>query len=244
MKTNVVYVNFGAGREYPYLNDRFELAVGDRVYVDGKLAGLPGTVTEVLTQFKVSLKYYKYVLQKIDYTVKGEFRTAGNYYVTTQNRALPFEQLAAWIKAPEPVGEGEEEEQFLCGDGYEIDLDKLDDEEDYDSAVDPGALWDGQELVDSGRLKFVTVSGGKGAALLQSDKHAATVDFDFDAGNRRMTNVYCDCICPRLCKDMAAVACLLGRMLADGSLPEPDFTLIKRNLFRRVIENNEHTVTF
>ena len=73
MKTNVVSVNFGAGREYPYLNDKFDLAVGDKVYVGGKLAGTPGTVTEVLTKFKVSLKYYKYVLQKIDYAVRGKF---------------------------------------------------------------------------------------------------------------------------------------------------------------------------
>ena len=54
MKTNIVYVRFPNCSEYPYLNNKFDHAVGDKVYVDGKLAGVLGEVTEVLTQFKVS----------------------------------------------------------------------------------------------------------------------------------------------------------------------------------------------
>ena len=246
MKTNVVSVNFGAGREYPYLNDKFDLAVGDKVYVDGKLAGTPGTVTEVLTKFKVSLKYYKYVLQKIDYTVRGKFCTMDHYYIAAQNDALPFEQLAAWVTAPEPVDEDEEEEQFLYGDGYDIALDEL--EEPEEGAVpetEPAAFWHGKDYEENGRLKFVTVIGGKGKAVLQTEKNVTTVEFDLDAENRHMSNVYCDCIRPRLCADMTAVAYALRRVFDRGAAAAgDDFTLIERRLFRRVIENSEHMVIF
>ena len=79
MKTNILYVRFPNCSEYPYLNDKFDLAVGDKVYVDGKLAGVLGEVTEALTKFKVSLKYYKYVLQKVDFDIKGEYKKTDNF---------------------------------------------------------------------------------------------------------------------------------------------------------------------
>lgn len=208
MKTNIVYVKFPNGCEYPYLNDRFDLTVGDKVYVDGKLAGRLGEVTDVLTQFKVSLKYYKYVLQKVDFHLKGAFRNSGNFMVTTGCNALPFEQLFSWMKGPEAIGNEhpEEEEDFVCGEGYALGLDWFCDDEAENNTVNGVGYWNGQDLADNGFLKFITIIGGKGKAIVQTESSIKTVEFDFDAEEMRMSNIFCDCITPRFCDDIAAVA--------------------------------------
>ena len=55
-KKSVVQVCFAArNRTLAYYNDQFDLRPGDIVYVDGKLAGLRGQVTEVCYNFKIKL---------------------------------------------------------------------------------------------------------------------------------------------------------------------------------------------
>ena len=81
-KLSVVTVRFEDGREYPYLNNKFNLRVGDKVYVDGKLKGKLGMVVAVTTRFKVSLTYYKYVLAKADFDFHGSFKPVANFFVS------------------------------------------------------------------------------------------------------------------------------------------------------------------
>lgn len=70
---SVVQVQFPSkGRSLAYYNDKFDLHVGDIVFVDGKLEGIQGIVTEVSRSFKIKLSDYKRVIAVADTTVKGE----------------------------------------------------------------------------------------------------------------------------------------------------------------------------
>lgn len=83
---SVVQVYFPSrSRELSYYNDRFDLREGDTVFVDGKLAGERGQVTDV--------------------RVEGEFRPLGAHMVTFDRGALPFEQVRTWLLPPEEEGE-------------------------------------------------------------------------------------------------------------------------------------------
>ena len=65
-----------------YYNDQFNLHIGDYVYVDGKLEGLRGRVTEVNYNFKIKLADYKRVIAVVDTDIKGQFYMAGSHFVT------------------------------------------------------------------------------------------------------------------------------------------------------------------
>lgn len=51
-----------------YFNDRFDLYCGDLVYVDGKLTGLIGRITDVNYNFKIKISDYKRVIALVDTT--------------------------------------------------------------------------------------------------------------------------------------------------------------------------------
>ena len=62
-KKSVVQVYFPhRGMGWAYYNDSFDLNVGDFVYVEGKLEGYRGQVTEVNYSFKIKLSDYKKVI--------------------------------------------------------------------------------------------------------------------------------------------------------------------------------------
>ena len=62
-KKSVVQVYFPhRGMGWAYYNDSFDLKVGDFVYVEGKLEGYRGQVTEVNYSFKIKPSDYKKVI--------------------------------------------------------------------------------------------------------------------------------------------------------------------------------------
>ena len=62
-----------------YFNALFDLKVGDRVYVDGKLEGQLGHVVDVSYNFKIKISDYKKVIAVVDTTVHGQFYMAGSH---------------------------------------------------------------------------------------------------------------------------------------------------------------------
>lgn len=55
-RKSVVQVRFpGKGMSLAYYNDQFDLKIGDLVYVDGKLEGQLGRVTEITYNFKIKI---------------------------------------------------------------------------------------------------------------------------------------------------------------------------------------------
>ena len=73
-RKSVVQVSFpGRGGALAYYNDQFDLKVGDRVYVEGKLEGQLGYVAAVNYSFKIKLSEYKRVIAVADTNVHGQF---------------------------------------------------------------------------------------------------------------------------------------------------------------------------
>ena len=50
------------GQSYTYYNDLFDLHVGDRVWVEGRLEKCIGVVAKVMYNFKIKLSEYKRVI--------------------------------------------------------------------------------------------------------------------------------------------------------------------------------------
>ena len=73
-RKSVVQVKFpGRGASLAYYNDQFDLHPGDWVYVDGKLEGQQGRVTDVNYNFKIKVSDYKRVIAVVDTNVRGQF---------------------------------------------------------------------------------------------------------------------------------------------------------------------------
>ena len=83
-----------------YFNDLFDLKVGDRVYVDGKLEGQLGHVVDVSYNFKIKISDYKKVIAVVDTNVHGQFHMAGSHFVTFDPATIPAAQISMWFKAP------------------------------------------------------------------------------------------------------------------------------------------------
>ena len=110
-RKSVVQVYFpDRGASYAYYNDQFDLKCGDIVFVEGKLEGLRGHVTDVNYNFKIKLSDYKRVISVVDTDVKGEFYMAGSHFVTFDANALPRTKVVSWFKAPI-----KEDDEFVSG---------------------------------------------------------------------------------------------------------------------------------
>ena len=80
-KESVVRVYFPArGFACSYYNDKFDLKKGDGVYVDGKLEGLLGFITEVSYCFKIKLSEYKRVIYRVDTEIRGKLYLLGDFF--------------------------------------------------------------------------------------------------------------------------------------------------------------------
>ena len=94
-----------------YYNDSFDLKKGDIVYVDGKLEGKKGYVTEVSYNFKIRLSDYKRVIAKANTDIKGRLFSAGSHFIAFDRNVLPKDTVSLWFKAPD-----KEEEIYEIGD--------------------------------------------------------------------------------------------------------------------------------
>ena len=120
MRKSIVSVEFD-NREYPltYLNDSFDLQVGDTVYVEGALEGKRGTVLYINYSYKVKVGEYKKIIGVADTKVTGQFNYLNSHFVTFDPKSLPKNKVITWFKAPdiEPVeyeyGDDEESVQLV-----------------------------------------------------------------------------------------------------------------------------------
>lgn len=231
---SVVTVHFANGREYPYYNDTFNLKVGDIVYVDGKLAGIPGRVKDVTTKFKVSLDFYKRVISKLNLEFHGNFKKTALFMVCYDPNALTIEQVKPWYFPPR-----EEEEEFFVGDGYTVNINNITECEDFDRFAFSKAV----DIVNDQQVEFITVKNGKGAAIINRRK-PHLVEFEYKNGV--ISNLLCDCIKPGLC-DHSLAACIIMDILTKEGVDkdDPSFTALHINQFLQIISfiNKDISVT-
>ena len=188
-KKSVVQVHFDKHNvTLAYYNDQFDLQVGDMVYVEGRMSGLLGRVTEVSYSFKIKLSDYKKVISLVDTSAKGQFFMAGSHFVTFDREALPKSKAITWFKSPE-----NDEEEFVTGsEGETFTLDNL-----KGFVISPEIAERGHEYYVGCKVRYLCLDGNKGYAIVEGTR-AYEVDFEYQDGE--ISGLVCDCFCGYNCK--------------------------------------------
>lgn len=188
-RKSVVQVYFtGKNTTLTYYNDQFDLHPGDMVYVDGKLEGHRGRVTDVNYNFKIKISDYKRVIAVVDTTVNGQFFMAGSHFVTFDRAALPSSKVVTWFKAPV-----KEEEEIVSGsDDSSFNLDDL-----KGMKISPAIAERGHEYYMDNKVRYISIDGDRGYAIVEGSE-AYEVEFSYHCGE--ISGLVCNCFCSYNCK--------------------------------------------
>ena len=202
-RKSVVQVQFpGRGTSLAYYNDQFDLHIGDFVYVDGKLEGQRGRVTDVSYNFKIKLSDYKRVIALVDTSVKGQFHYAGSHFVTFDRNVIPASKVVNWFMAPV-----KEEDEFISGeDDSSFRLDNLRDMKISSAVADRG-----HDYYIEDHVVYVSIDGTRGYAIVEGSK-AYEVEFEYQDGE--ISHLTCSCFCSYTCKHEFAAMLQLRETLA------------------------------
>ena len=185
-----------------YYNDMFNLKRGDIVYVEGKLEGLRGRVVDINYNFKIKLSDYKRVIGVANTDVIGEFHLAGSHFITIDEGALTYEQVATWFKAPD-----NKNEEYVSSSGDEVfNLNDLSGMNIKNENAERG-----HEYYMENRVVYIELNHGKGRALVTGSK---TYDVEFFYKNEDITGLICNCYCTGACKHEFATMLQLRDILA------------------------------
>lgn len=183
-----------------YYNDLFDLHCGDLVYVEGKLEGLRGRVTDVNYNFKIKVSDYKRVIALIDRSVHGQFFMAGSHFVTLQRETLPVSKAVPWFKAPT------QEEEFVSGsDDTSFLLHDL-----KGMKVSPAIAQRGHDYYMDNKVKYICLDGSKGYALVEGSE---CYEVEFTYCNGEISGLTCSCFCSCNCKHEFAAMLQLAETL-------------------------------
>lgn len=188
-RRSVVQIYFPQrGMTLAYYNELFDLKVGDLVFVDGKLEGLRGRVTEVNYNFKIKLSDYQRVIAVADTEVHGEFFTASSHFVTFDPAVLPKEKALLWFKAP-----NNEDDEFVSGcDDTTFPLDDL-----KQMKVSSAIAERGHDYYLNNKVRYICLDGSRGFAIVEGNE-AYEVEFDYHSGE--ISGLTCSCFCAYPCK--------------------------------------------
>ncbi len=215
-----------------YYNDSFDLKVGDFVYVEGKLEGYRGRVTEVNYSFKIRLSDYKKVVALVDTSVKGDFYLAGSHIVSFDRNAIPFSKVIAWFKAPHT------DEEYVSGDdntnSFPIDdLSKM--------KISRDSADRGYDYYVENRVGFVEIDGTRGHAIVEGSENDE-IEFDYTDGE--ISNLKCSCFCSGACKHEFAAMLQLKEtfeLIAENYEDEYKgyFAIISKNVLMNTVMNKK-----
>ena len=202
-RRSVVRVAFaGRGMPLSYYNDRFDLQVGDIVYVDGKLEGQQGRVTEVSYNFKIRISEYQRVIAVADTAVHGRFFKAASHLVTFERDVLPCAKARTWFKAPiseeDPFISGSDETAFSMNDPHGMPF-------------SPIIAERGHAYYMENRVRYLCIDGTKGYAIVEGSDHYE-VEFNYRGGE--ISGLVCSCFCSFNCKHEFAALLQLKETLS------------------------------
>ena len=185
-----------------YYNDMFNLKCGDIVYVEGKLEGKRGRVVDINYNFKIKLSDYKRVIGVADTDVIGEFHLAGSHFITIDEGALKYDQIATWFKAPE----SEDEEYVSSSSDETFNLADLSGMNIKNEVAERG-----HEYYIENRVVYIELNHGKGRALVTGGK---TYDVEFNYNGEDILGLVCNCYCTGACKHEFAAMLQIRDILA------------------------------
>lgn len=228
---SIVRVHFPArNTTLAYFNDRFDLHIGDIVYVDGKLEGLRGFVVDVTHNFKIRVSDYKRVIGKADTTVSGTLHMAGSHFVSLSPDVIPFEKVLTWYRAPEKA-----EAVYVTGnDETAFSLDDL-------SGMNIGSeiAGRGNDYYLRNKVRYICVDGTRGHAIVEGTR---AYEVEFICEDEQIRNLTCDCFCSYTCKHEYAAMLQLKETLKALRKIAPDGTngyfsaISKAALFQFAVE--------
>ena len=255
---SLVRVRFPGRCALTYYNERFDLQPGDMVYVSGKYAGWLGTVETVSTKFRIRRSDYETVLRRLDLSIHGTYSPAGPDYMLSQDsEAVTHEQLRDWVEAPEnpeerlwyvsgetgaPAGyiEKAREDEIIVGEGWELSLGALADCPDVTEKI----LERGKKYAQEHRVKYLTLRRGTGSAWV---KGGDWYELQFHLSGSDVTELYCSCPYPGLCKHMVAALLTLKELLELPDLAAasdlPDFTALENEFFWSTLARKRPRIT-
>lgn len=202
-RKSVVQVYFaGRNMTLAYYNDQFDLHRGDMVYVDGKLEGMRGRVTEVNYNFKIKVSDYKRVIAVVDTNVRGKFFMAGSHFVTFDREALPSSKVVTWFKAPLKA-----DDEFVSGsDDTTFCLDDL-----SGMKVSAAIAERGHDYYMKNKVRYLCIDGIKGYAIVEGSEN---YEVEFQYRNGEISDLTCSCFCSYNCKHEFAAMLQLRETLA------------------------------
>ena len=191
----------GSGCKFAYFNDRFDLQVGDIVFVEGKMEGQRGRVVSVNKTFKIKVSAYKRVISVAQHNVKGSFCLCGSHLISFERNVLPYEKVLTWLAPPTPA----DEEYVSVSDGETFLLDDLTEME-----IDHAVAERGIQYYRKNRVSFLEVDGSSCRAIVEGT-HPYEVEFSYEDGE--IGNLTCNCFCAYACKHEFAVMLQLQETL-------------------------------
>ena len=188
-KKSIVQVRFpGKGMALSYYNDQFDLKRGDLVYVDGKLEGQLGRVTDVNYNFKIKISDYKKVIAVVDTTVHGELFMAGSHFVAFDPMVIPARQIVSWFKAPA----SDDDEFVSSSDESSFRLDDLN-----SMKITTAIAERGHEYYMENRVRYLSIDNGCGIAIVEGNENYV---IEFRYHNGKISQLICECPCSYTCK--------------------------------------------
>ena len=184
-----------------YYNDKFDLNCGDTVYVDGKMEGIRGCVTDVNYNFRIKVSDYKRIISVADTNVKGRFFFSGSHFITFDRKALPAEKVTTWFWAP-PT----EDEEIVCStDDSSFLLNDLSSMKISHAIADRG-----RDYYIRNKVRYICIDGKKGYAIISGSQ---TYEVDFEYHNGEISKLTCSCFCSYNCKHEFATMLQLKDLL-------------------------------
>lgn len=203
IKKSVVDIRFESGRKLSYYNDKFDLHIGDIVYVDGKLEGQKGRVVDINYNFKIKLSDYKKVIAVVDTDVSGKFYTAGSHSVAFDSNVIPKKKIKLWFIPPQS-----EEEIIVSGnDESSFDLDNL-----KEMCISETVAERGYDYYIENKVAYLELHGNRGYSIVEGTK-PYEIEFKYEDG--KISNLTCDCFCTYKCKHEFAAMLQLKECLEN-----------------------------
>ena len=220
-------------RTYAYYNDRFDLREGDLVFVSGKLAGICGVVESVNYKFKINLANYERVIAQPEVRLSGTYLPIMDKMVSYDADAVSPDTFRSWVKAP-VADDDEDKPEFVMGEGYSFELDHFFEDEAVDQEVFHRAV----NYCNEGMVQYLSVRDGVGTAFVEGTQWYE-VNFRFENGF--ISDMYCECPYPGLCKHNLAVLITLRELLKKTEKDE--LTAISRGFFHRMLSISRQPIT-
>lgn len=228
------------GKALTYYNDQFALKVGDMVYVSGKLAGELGTVESVNTRFKIDLADYERVIAHPVIELHGRFTHVLDRMLCYDPLSLTADQFRSWVKAPVIEDEDEDEpqskkkHQIIMGEGYSFALEKV----EYADEVDVKIIERAYQYLREGRIRYLSLVDGIGTAFVEG---TSWYEVNFKYADGVVTDLYCECPYPALCKHNLAVMVCLRALLKN--VEQESFISLDDEYFWQLVLMNQNDIT-